>query len=122
LQKHAPALVIDCHSVASMPLPHEADQVVPRPDVCIGVDSFRAPDGLRTAFVEAFEAAGFTARIDSPFAGTPVPTSFYRSDAQVCGLSAAGAGRAAERPLLPLRVRRGQLRDRWPIDARPTCT
>jgi hypothetical protein len=36
-------LVIDVHSFSSMPLPHEPDQTVPRPELCIGFDQFHSP-------------------------------------------------------------------------------
>jgi len=34
------AVILDCHSFASYPLPYEADQELDRPDICIGTDPF----------------------------------------------------------------------------------
>ncbi len=46
LSKNGMALVIDCHSLPSSPLPYEKDQSENRADICIGTDSFHTPDWL----------------------------------------------------------------------------
>ena len=40
------ALIVDCHSFPSYPLPCDADQSIPRPSFCIGTDPFHTPDPL----------------------------------------------------------------------------
>lgn len=49
------AIIADCHSFSSVPLPHEADKSYPRPDICIGTDFFTrlmsCPDSF-TAFFQ----------------------------------------------------------------------
>jgi len=40
------ALVIDCHSFSSKPLPHEDHQSKHRADICIGTDDFHTSPEL----------------------------------------------------------------------------
>jgi N-formylglutamate deformylase len=40
LDRSGSALILDCHSFPSVPLPYERDQDPNRPDICIGADSF----------------------------------------------------------------------------------
>ena len=75
--------VIDCHSFPTVPLPSEIDQAPGRPDICIGTDPVHTPPDLIEAMVAAFSAEGFRVKLDSPFAGTFVPSGFYGMDARV---------------------------------------
>lgn len=77
------ALVIDCHSFSSEPLPHEFDQDPLRPDVCIGTDDFHTPTVLVQVIEEFARAHGWSTQVDRPFAGALVPMSYYRMDARV---------------------------------------
>jgi N-formylglutamate deformylase len=77
------AIILDCHSFASTPLPHEMDQSPSRPDICVGTDPFHTPHSLSSGLVTAFEAQGFSAKLDSPFAGTLVPLDFLGRDSRV---------------------------------------
>src|SRR5262249_46588090 len=45
------ALVVDCHSFPSVPLPYEPDQRLQRPEICIGTDSYHSPAELVTAAI-----------------------------------------------------------------------
>ena len=76
-------LILDCHSFATVPLPSEPSQAVPRPDVCIGTDSFHTPRALADALGDAFSAEGFVVASDTPFSGTMVPLEHYQQDARV---------------------------------------
>lgn len=80
---HQRALIIDAHSFASRPLPHEPDRSPDRPEICIGTDPFHTPDRLRDSAVEAFEHLGFTVEVNRPFGGSIVPTAFYGRDPRV---------------------------------------
>ena len=46
LEKYGKALIVDCHSFPSHPLPCDEDQTIPRPEFCIGTDSFHTPEAL----------------------------------------------------------------------------
>ncbi|MFI1418711.1 N-formylglutamate amidohydrolase [Streptomyces sp. NPDC020731] len=79
------AVIIDVHSYPSAPLPYELHGDGPRPEVCLGTDSFHTPPGLLDAAREAFAPCGATG-LDSPFAGTYVPLEFYGKRAEVSAL------------------------------------
>jgi len=83
LDKFGTCLIIDCHSFATEPLPSEPNQETPRPDICIGTDSFHTPPALAEALEQAFTAEGFVTKRDSPFSGTIVPLRFYGRDSRV---------------------------------------
>lgn len=86
LQLDGAALIIDCHSFPSFPLPYEMDQSLNRPDICVGQDSFHTPAGLTSLAASTFRNAGLSVNIDRPFAGTIVPQEYYHRDASVCSL------------------------------------
>lgn len=77
------AIIADCHSFSSVPLPHEADKSYPRPDICIGTDFFHTPDELSRFVYSFFSERGFTVAFNSPFAGTIVPLKHYQKDKNV---------------------------------------
>lgn len=83
LERFGLAVILDCHSFASVPLPSEPDQSPERPDICIGTDAFHTPPGLAEVLVAGFRAEGFTVAIDRPFAGTMVPLDRWGSDPRV---------------------------------------
>jgi len=86
LETHGRCLILDAHSFASEPLPHEPDPSPDRPEICIGTDLFHTPARLRDRAVEAFRSAGFTVQVDRPFSGALVPQEFYRSRAEVLSI------------------------------------
>lgn len=77
LSAHGRALVIDCHSFPSRPLPCHDYKESGSPDVCIGTDSFHTPSCLRDLAEEAYEAGGWTVVIDHPFRGALVPSEHF---------------------------------------------
>lgn len=81
--KAGTCLIVDCHSFASRPLPHEPDQAPGRPDICIGTDGFHTPRWLRDAAVDAALASGWSVKVDSPFAGSLVPAWAYLKEKRV---------------------------------------
>jgi N-formylglutamate amidohydrolase len=77
-------LVLDCHSFPSVPLPYEQrDLYLPRPNICIGTDSFHTNGAITQAFVDSFTDAGWSVAVNDPFSGALVPASRYRTDARV---------------------------------------
>lgn len=83
LTRHDRTLLIDCHSFPSTPRPYEPDQKTPRPDICIGCDSYHTPDALRDILQHNFRALGYAVGINTPFSGSIVPMEYLRKDRRV---------------------------------------
>jgi len=83
LENFSHCLIIDCHSFPSKVLPYELDQSEDRPDICIGTDSFHTPQWLTEKVSTEFENAGYSIKINKPFAGTLVPMTYYRQNSSV---------------------------------------
>lgn len=83
LNAHGSCLIIDSHSFSSQPLPHEPDQNLNRPDICIGTDPFHTPQELAKVAVGAFEKCGLSVAINRPFQGALVPMKYYQKDKRV---------------------------------------
>jgi N-formylglutamate amidohydrolase len=80
------ALILDCHSFATVPLPSEPDQTPGRPDICIGTDGFHTPPELADVLESRVRAQGLVVRRDTPFAGTIVPLRYYLADQRVSSI------------------------------------
>lgn len=74
-------VIVDLHSFPREELPyerfHHAD--LPRPPLCIGVDSFHTPPDLRDKVGDAFAGFGEWGE-NTPFAGSYVPLNRYGKD------------------------------------------
>jgi N-formylglutamate amidohydrolase len=86
LEFHGQALVIDCHSFPSIPLPYELYQSHARPEICIGTDRYHSPPELIQTAVKGFEKAGYSVEIDRPFSGALVPLDFHQTTKAVRAL------------------------------------
>jgi N-formylglutamate deformylase len=86
LEKHGKALIVDCHSFPSQPLPCEEDQSIPRPAFCIGVDAFHTPMALVEAMVRRIQEMGYRVGINRPYAGTLVPMAYHKKDRRVASI------------------------------------
>ena len=86
LQQFGLAVIIDCHSFPSKPLPYEIDQNPTRPEICIGTDAFHTPVELAGIFVDAFAAEGWTVGLNAPFSGAMVPSRYFGLDKRVAAL------------------------------------
>ena len=86
LDSHGKSLIIDCHSFSNIPLPHEDSKDIPRPDICIGVDSFHTPDDLVQFTKQYFENLNYIVKINDPFSGTIIPMDYYQKDKRVKGI------------------------------------
>lgn len=80
-QAFGKAIIVDCHSFSSRPLPHEPDQGERRPDICIGTMKQTSGNAIH-AIKAVAEEHGLTHAEDTPFAGVVVPSVFV-GDAQV---------------------------------------
>jgi N-formylglutamate amidohydrolase len=79
-------LIIDLHSFPSKPLPYEIIQKNRRPDFCIGTDDYHTPKKLVSFAENFFQEAGFSTKINEPFAGAFVPLRFYQKDKRVISI------------------------------------
>lgn len=82
LEKYNTALIIDCHSFNSMPLPYE-DKSLLRPDICIGTDEYHT-DKFITEYISTFltnKKVDFA--FNTPYSGSIVPLKYYRTDKRV---------------------------------------
>jgi N-formylglutamate amidohydrolase len=60
LAANGSCLIVDCHSFPSLALPYERQpEGAPRPEICIGTDSFHTPDSLRSGLMEFFLSRGY---------------------------------------------------------------
>ncbi|MEH6550646.1 MAG: N-formylglutamate amidohydrolase [Pseudomonadales bacterium] len=86
LEKDGTALIIDCHSFPSKALPYEPDQDPDRPVFCIGTDDFHTPKGLVEEIAHYLESAGYSVKVNAPFAGSIVPMAYYGKNDHVHSL------------------------------------
>jgi len=83
LEKYGKALIVDCHSFPNNPLPCDEDQTIPRPEFCIGTDSFHTPADLTQMTEHSLKKMGYSVRINQPYKGALVPITFYKKDRHV---------------------------------------
>ena len=86
LARHGHALLLDCHSFPSVPLPYELDQSPERPQLCLGTDPYHTPDWLPEAAKKAFTARNLTVAMDRPFSGALVPPKHHGKDKRLLAL------------------------------------
>jgi N-formylglutamate deformylase len=80
------ALIVDCHSFPSHPLQCDMDQSVPRPDFCIGTDSFHTPKTLAQTIMLNLKKTGYSVGMNRPYEGTLVPHAFYKKERRVASI------------------------------------
>jgi N-formylglutamate amidohydrolase len=84
---HAPrALVIDCHTFPDLPFAMDADQEVPRPDVCIGTAGIHTPAWLVRAATKWCKSQGWSVRVDAPYSGSIVSLKHNGKDRRVLSI------------------------------------
>jgi N-formylglutamate deformylase len=76
-------VIVDLHSYPRVPLPYELHRDAPRPEVCIGTDSFHTPEWLASLVEAGCDRLGLSHARNSPFAGCYVPLSMYQQDRTV---------------------------------------
>jgi len=86
LLRKGKALIIDCHSFPSKPLPYEKYQSEDRPDICIGIDKYHTPEALSETLQDFFRKRGYSVALNRPFAGTIVPMQFCKKDQSVMSI------------------------------------
>ncbi len=83
LASHEKALIIDCHSFSSTPFKRDLSQDTPRPDICIGTDSFHTPRSLYKFSADYFKWHGYSVKVNNPYLGSIVPIEYYQKDKRV---------------------------------------
>lgn len=83
LDAHGHALLVDCHSFPSKPLPCDRDQSEPRPDFCIGTSNYHTPAKLREAARESIVRHGLSVFENKPYADCLVPLIFCQKNRDV---------------------------------------
>ena len=86
LRKQGHATVIDCHSFPDVPLNHDLNKEVPRPDFCIGTDGYHTPEKLSQNAFDFLKGHGYTVSINVPYSGTMIPLKYYKRNRKVRGL------------------------------------
>jgi N-formylglutamate amidohydrolase len=86
LDHYGAAVILDCHSFPSIPLPFEFDQDPDRPDICIGTDPAHTPRFLIEAAKQAVSDEGLTCRINKPSDGSLVPSHYWQHDKRVLSI------------------------------------
>jgi len=83
LTRFGGCLIIDAHSYPSAPLPWEQNPAGDRPQIDFGTDFFHTPTDLLDLLRSEARASGFSVALNSPFAGTYVPTAFHQRERRV---------------------------------------
>jgi N-formylglutamate deformylase len=86
LRINGKAVILDCHSFPSKPLPYENDQNPDRPDICIGTDGYHTPRKALNALKEKCLAEKFSFAENRPFAGSIVPLEHYQKSKNACSI------------------------------------
>lgn len=83
LDEEGRVLIIDCHSFPDEPLPYERCQSQDRLEICIGTDPYHTPEELISNLKSSFESLGYKVAMNSPFAGSIVPSIYYQKNKNV---------------------------------------
>lgn len=80
LEEVGEVLIIDLHSFPQESLPYELHADQARPELCIGVDEFHAPEPSIEAAKAAWKGS---IEMNQPFAGSYVPDRYFETDNRV---------------------------------------
>jgi N-formylglutamate deformylase len=86
LAEYGNALIVDCHSFPSQPLPCDKDKSFPRPQFCLGTHPFHTPKALAQSAELSLKGMGYHVRMNRPYPGTMVPPAFYKTDRRVASV------------------------------------
>jgi N-formylglutamate amidohydrolase len=86
LRKAGRAVIVDCHSFPSIPLPYELDQNPERPDICLGADEFHTPEWILQMAESCCRTEGLSFAVNRPFAGSIVPLEHFRTNHKVISI------------------------------------
>lgn len=80
LEEAGEVLIIDLHSFPQESLPYELHADQARPELCIGIDEFHAPEHSIKAAKGAWKGS---IEMNQPFAGSYVPDRYFETDNRV---------------------------------------
>jgi len=83
LERLDSCLIVDCHSFSNKPFLRDIDKEEPRPDICIGTDSFHTPQVLIDTAKKYFDKNDLICKINTPYSGALVPLNYYLIDKRV---------------------------------------
>lgn len=84
LDEHGECLIIDCHSFPDDTLPYEdRGENYEAVDFCIGFDSFHKSEEHIVDIWQFLVDKGYEVALNSPFAGSIVPSKFFEKDERV---------------------------------------
>lgn len=83
LKENGRALIIDCHSYPDKPMKRDLIKNPTRPDYNIGTDKFHTSDDLKNKAKQFFDERKLSLGIDTPYAGSIVPTEYYQKEKRV---------------------------------------
>lgn len=86
LEREGRALIVDGHSFPCKPWAVELDGHAPRPEYCIGTDPYHTPPELTERLVQLLRSRGHSVAVNHPYAGSIVPTAYYRKDRRVVSI------------------------------------
>ncbi len=82
LERDGKAVIVDCHSFPEY-MPWLGEQSWPDMDICLGMDAYHTSFHLLQTLLLGFLEQGYSVAINSPFAGSMVPTQYYQQDKAV---------------------------------------
>jgi len=80
MEQYGSALLIDCHSFPSRPLPCDAGQDPERPDFCVGTDPLHTPEWMVDIVCTELRGGGHTVAVNRPYSGVLVPTEYLKDE------------------------------------------
>ena len=84
IETYGSCLIVDCHSFPSRSLPYERQpHDAPRPEICIGTDSFHTPKELSEELTQFFSLKGYSVALNAPFAGAFTPMKLYLTETRL---------------------------------------
>lgn len=64
----------------------DQDQIIPRPDFCLGTDEFHTPSALISRTSDVLKEMGYKVGINRPYQGTLVPLNFLNQNSRVISM------------------------------------
>jgi len=83
LEKDSKTIIVDCHSFPNIPFNRDLVKTNKRPDFNIGTDAYHTPQKLVDVSIAFFKSKGYSIGIDQPYAGSIVPSQYYKSNQKV---------------------------------------